>query len=97
MGPHNGLAMTDGRATRTYHCAACNGHFHSEASYAAHREPEGCIEPADDARFVALTQGGVCRLGRTPTCHWGTTIPGIRSTRLAGSPGIRPCSASWSP
>ena len=56
------------RVTCTYHCAACNGHFHSERAFDTHRHGEGrtCIEPLDDDRFAALATDAKCELRRVP-------------------------------
>jgi hypothetical protein len=56
------------RVTCTYHCAACNGHFHSERAFDTHRHGEGrtCIELLDDDRFAALATDAKCELQRVP-------------------------------
>jgi hypothetical protein len=54
------------RVTCTNHCSVCDGHFHSEAAFTAHRHRGACLEPGDDERFGALAEDGVCRLGRYP-------------------------------
>ena len=37
----------------TFHCAVCNGHFHSERAFTKHRAGGDCLEPRDDD-LVAL-------------------------------------------
>src|SRR5687768_10960973 len=54
------------RVTCTYHCSACDGHFHSERAFDVHRTAEGCLEPMDDERFAALSHEAKCELSRVP-------------------------------
>lgn len=54
----------------TSHCATCGSHFHATSAFDRHRRFEegfkddwdyrNCIEPADDPRFEALTDAGLC-------------------------------------
>jgi len=55
------------RITCRYHCPACHGHFSSVNAFDAHRVGDHatgryCDEPADDERFTALSERGVCRM-----------------------------------
>jgi hypothetical protein len=52
------------RVTCTNHCDRCNGHFHSLRAFDVHRGEDGCIDPQDDARFVALARDAKCELNR---------------------------------
>jgi hypothetical protein len=76
------------RVTCTYHCAACEGHFHSEAAFVTHRAPEGCLEPMDDERFLALSHEAKCELQRV---EYTPLEPGNRQVYPAGwRPGDPP-------
>ncbi len=50
-----------------YHCSACRTHFSSLNAFDAHRDGDHatgryCDEPADDERFAAVAENGVCTM-----------------------------------
>jgi hypothetical protein len=78
------------RVPCTYHCAACDGHFHSEAAFVTQWQGEGrtCIEPLDDDRFMALSHDAKCELQRV---EYTPVEPGNRQVYPAGwKPGDPP-------
>ena len=79
--------------TCTYHCGACNHHFHSLAAFDLHRQgdygsndpelgrhcvdPLGVLDERGEMRLELLTERGVCRM-REPR-------DGVRVWTTAGS------------
>lgn len=59
------------RVTCRYHCSGCRSHFSSLNAFEAHRFGDhatgrDCDEPADDDRFAAVAENGLCSMYSQP-------------------------------